>query len=136
MERKSGRMGQSTLEIIRMERSMETASLYERMAPSIPGSLLKITSTGLAIISGLMDADTRDSGREIKCMEKAPFFGKMEGFIKAVTFMIKRRDTASFFGRMAGNTLACGIVNFPNLKKKKKKKNILQRWQTAWRRNL
>jgi len=58
-----------------------------------------------------MAKNMKDSGRIIRCMVRASSDGQMEGFMKEIMLMIKKKDMVPLDGLMVGFIKACGKMD-------------------------
>lgn len=100
MVMKNGLREHSTKEIFSMELNKVMESWPWLMEANIKASLNKTEFKVMDISSGLMENSMRDSGKTIKCMGKVTSSGQMVESMTDSMSMGKKKDMASFYGRM------------------------------------
>ena len=74
-------MGQTIQVIMCKEKSMEKESSNGQMGAILMANFVKIILRVVDFICGVMEDSMKESGNIIKCMEKGPSSGLMEGNI-------------------------------------------------------
>ena len=100
--RRIGLMRQSTRDSIRLERSTERVCSCGRTIVLMRDSSSRITSTGLASMSGRMGASTRDNGRTTRWREREYLLGSTVVSTRENTRTTRRKDLVFSRSEMGG----------------------------------
>ena len=93
-------MGRLITGCLKTEKNMGLGSLVEMMDRNMTVVSLIITSMEKEHMNGMMNGNSRETGKIIKCMAREPLLGKMAGSMWGSTFMTRSTGRGRFIGMM------------------------------------